>query len=150
MWINGRVGGWDAASSERHPSFLRYRSAARKGEHPVESASTPSPMNIPHKQSDSTNFTDGGLAFVDVLSPSCFYYFYIYISFSYFLLSFSWLNHSIKPISSKQKLDVEKHVGKSVKVWFFLVLVLIKIFVPQIYITNIINENYYIFFIYFR
>lgn len=35
-------------------------------------ASTPSPMNIPHKQSDSTNFTDGISAFVDVLSFSLF------------------------------------------------------------------------------
>lgn len=57
--------------SEKHPSFLRYRSAPRKGEHPFEGPCTLWPMNIPHKQSDSIELGNGGGAPLPVPLGDC-------------------------------------------------------------------------------
>jgi len=75
-------------------------------------------MNIPHKQSDSTNFTDGVSTLVDILPL-----FFFSLSLSLlpplliFQLFFYCLTESVKLISSKQKFDVKKHAQESVKIF---------------------------------
>lgn len=146
MRINGRVGGWDAASSERHPSFLRYRSAER--------VNTPSRVLAPPRRwiFRINNLirqilqTASQLSFVLSLSP---FPLPPPLSLSLPLLTFqlfSFYFFVAKPFNQadvvlKEKLDVKKHVWKTVKLYTFSSFSLIKIFELQIYITIIFNEN---------
>ena len=142
MRINGRVVGWDAASSERHPSVLRYRSAARKGEHPVESLAPPRRWifrinNLIRRISQTASQSSSMLSF---LLSFCFSLAHLLrlltFHFILFLLPHRCIkpNHLIKPISSKQKLDVKKTQFR--KIWKYLVPFLIKHFFYSSYIYS--------------
>lgn len=112
----GRIG--RAASrlrSIRRFSVIDQRQ--ERGEHPFESARAPAPMSIPHKQSDSTNFTvhRPPPALSLPLLPSRIdvtHSFPLalprYLLDGYFLFTSPSLSHSITPISSKQKSKEKK------------------------------------------